>query len=295
MNIISGFLKDFFKKKNSDLEKIKTTLYEQFHEYVGYRPNFENPQSFNEKIQWLKLYYHDPLMTKCADKYEVRNYVKEKIGQQYLIKLLGVYNSPEKINFKELPSKFVLKVNHGSGQNIICKNKNTLDISKTKKTLSEWLKNESNHYFYSYEWCYKSIKPLIICEEMIGESLKNDLVDYKFMCFNGKVEMFFVCSDRQKGLKVDFFDLNWNKMPFIRYYENSSNIIKKPKNFDKMIRLSEVLSKPFPFVRVDFYEANDNVYFGEMTFYPGNGMEPFTPVEWDYKIGDLIKLPSKIC
>lgn len=277
---------------DENIGEIKEFICKQFNHAVGYEPNIDKPESFNEKLQWLKLYYRNPLMTVCADKYEVRNYVREKIGEKYLVKLIGVFDNVDDINFDNLPDKFILKVNHGSGQNIICKNKSDLNINEVKDKLSEWMLPKSNHYFYSYEWCYKDIKPKIVCEELIQDSSNDYLDDYKFMCFNGEVKMVFVCSERQTKLKVDFFDLDWNKLPFTRLYDNSQKEIKKPKNFDLMIKLAEKLSKPFPFVRVDFYEVEGRVYFGEMTFYPGNGMESFKPVEWDYNIGKMLNLPK---
>lgn len=213
------------------------------------------------------------------------------IGNKYLIPTLGVYNSVDDINFDKLPNQFVLKVNHGSGQNIICKDKSQLDIDKTKTQLSNWLKPQSNLYNISYEWCYKNIKPKIICEKYIKS--RNYIKDYKFMYFNGKVKQIFVCSERNIKLKVDFFDKNWKHLPFKRYFENSIKQIKRPKKLKEMIKISEQLSNPFLFARIDLYEINKKIYFGEMTFYPGNGTEPFTPVEWDYKIGNFLRLPIK--
>jgi hypothetical protein len=281
--------KNLFLKTEKEIDIIKGVISEQFVSAVGYILNLEKPKSFNEKLQWLKLNYHNPLLTICADKYRVREYVKNKIGEEYLIKIIDSYNNIAQIDIGVLPEKFVLKVNHGSGQNIICKDKNKMDWRVEKEKLKEWMNPESNHYFYSYEWCYKHIKPKIICEEFLDD-FSDDVKDYKFMCFNGKSELMFVCSERNSSLKVDFFDLNWNKLPFERFYPNSTKDIKKPENFERMITLANKLAEPFPFVRVDFYEINNKIYFGEMTFYPGNGMEPFSPVEWDYKLGEYLKL-----
>ncbi len=277
------------KKREKERIHIKKTIRSQFLESLGYEPDFKNPKSFNEKLQWLKLNHRDPLLTQCADKYAVRDYVSNMIGKKYLVPLIDVFKDVDDIDFDLLPNKFVLKVNHGSGQNIICKNKNNFDCDDARKKIMEWMKPESNHYNYSYEWCYKDIEPLIVCEEYL-DYCKNDLNDYKFLCFSGNAENLFVCSERQTDLKVDFFDLNWNKLPFTRHYQNSKHNIDKPKNFQLMIDLANKLSKPFPFVRVDFYEVGDFVFFGELTFYPGNGMEPFNPIEWDYKMGDLLIL-----
>lgn len=167
-----------------------------------------------------------------------------------------------------------------------------MDIQNTKKILNDWLKPENNFYFYSYEWAYKDIRPNIICEKFLKEN-NRELKDYKFMCFHGKVKYLFVCSDRKKDLKMNFYDLDWNLLPFTREYKNSDTKISKPKNLQEMISLSEKLAKDFPFVRVDLYTLNDKIYFGELTFYPGNGMERFEPNNWDYKIGKQLNI-SKI-
>lgn len=278
-------MKNIFINKKKIIEK-------QFENRVGYKPVIENPKSFNEKIQWYKLYYRDSLMTQCADKWAVRKYVTKIIGEKYLIPILGVYNSVDDINFDELPNQFVLKVNHGSSQNIICKDKSKLNIENAKSQLSIWMKPESNLYNISYEWCYKNIKPKIICESLINIS-NNDLLDYKFFCFNGKVKIILVCSERSQELKTNFFDTNWNELPFTRFHLKNKKIISKPNRLKEMISISQKLSDKFPFVRIDLYEINKKIYFGEMTFYPGNGTEPFTPVEWDYKIGNFLRLPIK--
>lgn len=274
------------------LEDKKDIIRYQFFKQAGYIPDIDNPKTFNEKMQWLKLNYLKPLMTKCADKISVRDYVAEKIGQKYLVPCLGVWDNPEDIDFDKLPNKFVLKVNHGSGQNIIVDDKTKFNISDAVTKLKEWMKPENNWYYYSFENVYKDIKPKIIAEEFL-ETSNNDLPDYKIMCYDGIPKNLFVCSERRSGLKVTFFDLNWDRLPFNRMYPVSKNEIKKPKNFDEMLKISKILSRDFPFVRVDFFEVNEKLYIGEMTFYPGNGMEPFNPCEWDRKLGNLLKLPKK--
>ena len=261
----------------------------------SYNLNIDNPKTFNEKIQWLKLYYHDPLMTKCADKIEVREYIKEIIGEQYLVPCLGVYSSVDEIDFEKLPNKFALKVNWGSNQNIICRDKSNLNIDEAKIKLSNWLKREKNLYYKYFEWQYKDIKPKIICEQYIDGA--EDLRDYKFFCFNGKYKYLRIIS-RTKENRISnagFYDRDLNKMPFVFNTESDfGEEIPKINNYNKMIDLVEKLAKPFPFVRVDMYEdINKNIYFGELTFTPGNGTKAFSLMEWDYKFGEELKLPEE--
>ena len=275
-------------------EEIRYCLEEQFREIVGYPLNLDNPQTFNEKLQWLKLYHHqhpNPLMTKCADKVAVRDYIKEKIGEEYLVPSLGVWDNPDDINFDQLPDRFVLKVNWGSGQNIIVKDKSKLNINEAREQLRDWMKPECNHYYNHFEWCYKDIQPKIIAEKYLD--FETDLLDYKIMCYNGIPKNLFVCSERRSSLKVTFFDLNWKRLPFIRKYPASEKKIEKPIFFDKMLEISKILAKPFPFVRVDFFCLKDKLYIGELTFFPGAGHEDFEPIEWDKRLGDLLVLPEE--
>jgi FkbM family methyltransferase len=269
---------------------IKQNLIDQFIQQVGYTPDIDNPKTYNEKIQWLKLYYHDPLMTICTDKYAVREYVSKVIGEKYLVPLIGVYNNVKEIDFNSLPEEFVFKLNNGSGEIIICKDKRQLDLKAVKATLEKWLKPESNHYYYSYEWAYKNIKSKILCEKYLNAG--KDLLDYKILCFNGKAKIINVCSERNAILKFDFFDLEWNKLPFIKVHPKSAENLKEPAGLKKMIKLAEKFSGDFPFVRVDFYEIENKIYFGELTFYPGNGMDPLEPAEWDYRLGSYLSLPA---
>jgi len=266
----------------------KKYIEQQFQTTVGYFPNIDHPQTFNEKIQWLKLYYHNPLLTKCADKYLVREYIIEKIGEEYLVPLLGVYDNENQINFDKLPNKFVLKLNNSSRHNIICQDKDNLDIIDTKTKLKKWLKPSSNLYYYSYEWAYRDIKPKIVCEKFL--ETKEDLKDYQFLCFHGKVEMLQVASERKTGVKVDFYDLNWKRLLLRKLSPNSENGVKKPYLFNQMIEIAEKLSQDFPLVRVDLYEVNKQIFTGELTFYPNAGMGKFNPISWDYKLGKLIDL-----
>ena len=266
----------------------------QFKERVGYDLNLEDPKTFNEKIQWLKLYYHDPLMAKCADKYLSREYIKEKIGEKYLVPLLGVWDKPEDIDFDSLPNQFVLKVNWGSGQNIIVKDKSILNIDDAKNKLMKWVEFFSNNYYGGYELAYKYIKPRIICEQFISDMHFNNLTVYKIFCFSGNPYMIHVIlDDKTDTEKTNFYDLEWNNLNIRQLFDNFDSI-DKPKNLNKMVELSSIISNDLDiFVRIDFYEVNDKLYFSEFAFYPDNGMGKFEPVEWDHKLGDLIMLPKE--
>ncbi|TDE04762.1 ATP-grasp fold amidoligase family protein [Flavobacterium sandaracinum] len=263
----------------------------QYRCFFNKKLNLKNPKSFNEKLQWLKLYDRKPEYIKMVDKHEVKQYVANIIGEEYIIPTLGIWDKFDDIDFDKLPMQFVLKCTHDSGSTIICSDKSKFDFSVAKQKLSNFLKN--SHYLPSREWPYKNIKPKIICEKYIEDVSGAELKDYKFMSFNGEVKCLFVCLNRRKitGLNVDFYDMEWLPMPFERHYANSGTLIPRPKFFDKMVEFSEKLSKNIPFVRVDFYETNGKLYFGELTFFPGSGWEEFTPEEWDYKLGSMIKLP----
>lgn len=268
---------------------IKDHITQQFIEKVGYYPNIDNPQSFNEKIQWLKLYYRDPLLTKCTDKLLVRDYIKEKIEKRFLVPLIGVYDDVDQIDFEKFPNKFVLKTNNASGRNIICKDKNKLNIKEARFLLNNWLKPENSHYFYSYEWAYKDIRPKIICEKYI-EQENGELIDYKIYCFHGKPKFIRTFRNRYKQIKKNTYDLEWNPIAFSIDCENSPINTPKPKYLNEMIEVSKKLSKDFPLVRVDLYELKDSIYFGELTSYPASGLNPFIPSSADFEIGKLLNL-----
>jgi hypothetical protein len=252
--------------------------------------DLKNPNTFNEKLQWLKLNDRNPKYTSLVDKYKVREYIKTTIGEEYLIPLIGVWDNFDEINFESLPNQFVLKPNHTSGNVFICKDKSTINYNELRKEVNKWMKRK--YYWLQREWPYKNIKPKIICEKYMVDESEVELKDYKLMCFNGKVKCSFVCSNRNSnnGLNVDFYDLNWEIMPFSRHYSNSGTIFSKPNNYEKMCEFSEKLSATFPFVRMDFYEINKKLYFGEFTFYPGSGFEEFTPSNYDVLLGSWLSL-----
>lgn len=264
-----------------------------FYRNTGYKLSLKNPQTFNEKLQWLKIYNRDPRLTILVDKYEVKQYVCEKIGGEYVIPTIGVWDCVEEIDFSTLPDEFVLKCNHDSGSIVFCTDKSKFDIAEARKKLTKAL---SRNYFYAgREWPYKNVKPKIMAEPYMKDADRDYLVDYKLMCFNGKVKCSFVVTDRftKGGLKVTFFDRNWERLPFERHYPSSHEIIAKPVLYEQMVFLAEKLSENIPFVRVDFYEINGQIYFGELTLSPGGGFEEFRPVEWDRRLGDWLILPQK--
>ena len=257
----------------------------RFHKCI----NWSCPVTFNEKLQWLKVYDHNEKYTKMVDKYEVREIVGDRVK---MFPLLGVWEKVEDIDFESLPNKFVLKPNHDSGSVEICKDKTSWDRSAACKRLQKAL--DTNYFFKGREWPYKNVKRRIIAEKYMESFDVEEIYDYKFMCFNGRVEMSFVVHNRFKkgGVYVDFYDREWNKMPFTRHYPTAETEIPKPLNYERMIELSEHFSTGIPFLRVDFYEVEGELYFGEFTFYPGGGLEPFQPAEWDEKIGELLKLET---
>lgn len=257
---------------------------------TGRRLNFKNPRTYNEKLQWIKLYDKKPEYTLYADKYRVREYISKTIGGEHLIPLLDVYNSVSEIEWDGFPDQFVLKCTHGSGSNIICKDKSKLDIVEAERKLEKWMKK--NWYWFGREWCYKNIKPRIICEKYMVDESGYELKDYKFFCFNGEPKLVQVDYDRFAGHERNVYSLEWEFIDvIIKYPNNPKRQIEKPKNLDGMIKIAAILSKGIPHVRVDLYDVNGSIYFGEMTFYHGSGFEKIIPESYDYLLGNWIKLP----
>lgn len=252
--------------------------------------NLKNPKRFSEKLQWLKIQDKNKELTKFVDKYEVRKIIAEKLGEEYLIPMIGQYSSVDDINWEALPSKFVLKATHGCGSNIICKDKSKLDTDFAVKKLNGWM--NKNWYWYGREWSYKNIKPRIICEEFMEEKNDAALTDYKFYCFSGEVKYCQVIRDRGQNETIDFYDIEWNNLPFngLRNLPRTTKKYKKPEKYEEMIRLAQILCKEFIFVRMDFYLIKNNIYFGEYTFYPTSGFGKFYPDEWNQIIGDMVHL-----
>lgn len=264
-----------------------------FRAKIGCWPNLRNPKSFNEKLQWLKLHDRNPNYINLVDKLRVKEWVANMVGAQFVPETYMSWSNAEEINVNALPSRFVLKTNNDSGGVVVCDDKDTFDVSRAIKKLNKHLKR--NYFWGRREWPYKDIVPCVFAEENLSRG-DSELVDYKFLCFSGEPQCLFTCTGRSRNdLKVDFFDLEWNHLPFIRHYPNADTSISKPVQLSTMIELSRILSAGIPFVRVDFYEISGRVYFGEMTFYPGSGLEEFIPVEWDYRLGSLMDLSSAFC
>ena len=262
----------------------------QYFKHFKRLPNLLSPQTFNEKLQWLKLYDRRPEYTVMVDKYLVKDYVREKIGDHYIIPTIVAFDHAYEVDFKILPDKFVLKWNHDSGSVVVCKDKSKFDKESAIKQLSA-AENGSKGYWYGREWPYKNVRPKLIAEQLLESD--GDLVDYKLMCFNGKVKCIFTCTRRfsKEGLRVTFYDLDWNIMPFTRNHPREESPMTKPISLESMVSAAENLTKNIPFARIDFYEVDGRPYFGEITLYPGSGLEPFDPEEWDYTLGDWLKLP----
>ncbi len=259
----------------------------------GRRLNWQKPEAFTEKLQWLKLFDRKPIYTQLADKYLVRDYIKEKIGEEYLIPLLGVWDKPDDIDFKSLPEQFVLKCTHDSGSVIICKDKETFDCSAAIKRLNARL--QRNLFWLNREWVYKDIKPRVIAEKYMEDTKTGELRDYKFFCFDGVPKMLFVATGRQSkesATAFDFFDMEYNWLDIRNGHPNASVHPEKPVTFEQMKVLASKLSKGFPEARIDFYEIDGKIYFGEITFFHNGGFVPFDPDSWDYEIGKWLKLPD---
>ena len=255
--------------------------------------NLKNPQTYNEKLNWLKLHDHNPIYPEIVDKYTAKGYVEKIIGGGYCIPTLGVWDSFDDIDFDSLPGSFVLKCTHDSEGVVLVKDKSQMDKAAAREKITAAL--SQNFYYIGREWPYKNIKPRIIAEPFLVDDETGELRDYKFFCFDGEPKALFIASDRAiDDVKFDYFDLNFNHLEIKQKYPNALVSIKKPKTFEEMIDLSRKLSKGFAHVRVDLYEVNGKVYFGEMTFYHFSGFMPFQPGKWDKTFGDWLKLPSTV-
>lgn len=273
------------------IDEYPLALRKWYFNQTGCRLDLENPQTYNEKIQWFKLYGITPQIIKLVDKITVRDYVAECIGEEYLIPILGVWKYPEEIDFSALPERFVIKANHGSGYNYIVRNKAQVDKKDIIRHANKWLL-EDYSFTFGFELQYHNIPRRVLAEQYL-ENDDDDLYDYKFWCFNGRVEYIQFLSQRKTGLKMDFFDRYWNLQPFTYDHPNSEKKICKPDNLDKMIEKAELLAAGFPHVRVDFYRMNNGrIYFGELTFTSYSGVCHWDPPETDMMLGKLFTYPG---
>ncbi|MBT8393378.1 MAG: glycosyltransferase [Bacteroidia bacterium] len=261
--------------------------------YTGKKLDLDDPKEFNEKIQWYKVHYHPKILNQLVDKYEVRAYVQDKIGSQYLNDIYGIYDKPEDIPFDGLPDQFVVKATHASSYNLIVRDKKKLNRVKAARLFRKWLR-KNQYYRMGQEWAYKDVPPRLLVEKILNEDGKGSLTDYKFYCFDGAAKFIDVHIDRDEDHKQGCFDLDFNLLPFGKSsnYKSIASGLAKPDNFKEMVKLSETLATNFPFVRVDFYSIEGNAIFGEMTFYPSDGRKDFYPDNYNKIIGDYFVLPK---
>lgn len=278
--------KGFFKTMDDE-----TYLKCMYRAMMGKKLNLKTPRTFNEKLQWLKLYDRKSIYSTMVDKYEVKLYAQNLIGEEYIIPNIGVWNSTEEIKPDELPDKFVLKSTHDSGGVVICKNKSTFDLDGAKKRLAACL--ERSYYWAGREWPYKNVKPRIIAEAYLDVIESSELVEYKIFCFNGTPKLFLVCKGEGHGgdRTNDFYDMNFKHISVTITYPNAREICQKPKEYDELVTLARKLSKGIPQLRVDFYVANGKIYLGELTFFHDSGFCHFHPDQYDLEFGKLIDLP----
>jgi hypothetical protein len=261
---------------------------------MGKKLNLKNPQTYSEKLQWLKLYDRKSVYTQMVDKFDAKEYVANIIGDEYIIPTIGVWDKFDDIDFDQLPDQFVLKTTHDTGGVIVCKNKTILDINAARIKICKHLRN--NPFYLTREWPYKNVKPRIIAEKLLVNNSNEELLDYKFYCFNGVVKCILLCSNRdaaKNNLCLDFYNLKWEKTHY-KFTKYANNVIcfPRPKNYDLMVKFSEKLSTNIPSIRVDFYEVNGHLYFGELTFTTTSGFSSYEPIEWDYIMGSWIVLPN---
>lgn len=253
-------------------------------------PNLKNPKTFNEKTTWIKInnYNNNMLVSKCSDKYSVREYLKEKGCPEILNKLYGVYDNFEQIDFNKLPNKFVLKCTHGCGYNIICNDKNKLNLDMSKRKVNKWMKEK--YGLATTELHYTHIKPRIIVEKYLCNEYDKMPIDYKFYCMNGEVKCVLVCSERENRLKLNYYDISWKKLNYSKENWTGKRYLSKPQNFDKMLNYARMLSQDFPFVRVDLYNDNGKIIFGELTFTPACCCAPYYSDEGDKILGNMLDI-----
>lgn len=253
--------------------------------------NLDNPQTYSEKLQWIKLYGYRPEHTVMVDKVLVKEYVRNIIGDEYIIPTLAVWDTPDDMDFDSLPDRFVLKCNHDSGRVVICRDKGTFDRQKAFREMKASFRH--NYYLMGRETPYKYVNRKVFAEQFMQDDVTSDIRDYKFFCFDGEPKAMFVASERATDVKFDFYDMEFNHLPLRQGYDHSPYHVGKPENFELMKELAAKLSKGIPHVRVDLYEINGKVYFGELTFFHFSGFMPFEPADWDKTWGDWLTLPKR--
>lgn len=265
----------------------------QYRLAMGKWPDLKNPQTFNEKLQWLKLHDRNPLYTTLVDKYAVRQYIADKIGEEYLIPLVGgPWKNADEIDFDALPEQFVLKCNHDSGGTVVCRDKSSLRIGKTREKLNKRL--GVNYYYANREWPYKNITPCIYAEKLMNDGKCQDgILDYKFFCFNGEPKLMFIASDGSSDPRTDFFDMDFNHVDIRMRDPGFDELPEKPEQFEEMKRLARILSNVNSHMRVDFYLVDGRVYVGEQTLYHNSGLTNISPPEWNKTIGSWLTLPDR--
>ena len=271
----------------SDEEYLKS----MFHAKMGYELNLENPQTFNEKLQWLKLHDRNPEYTRMVDKYEVKQYVANIIGEEHIIPTLGIWDNFDEINFEKLPNQFVLKCTHDSGGIVICKDKENFELVKAKKKINNHL--QRNFFYIGREWPYKDVKPRIIAEQYLTDEFGGELKDYKIFNFPGHPQIIEVDFDQFVDHKRNFYNTDWEYIDLaLNYPTDPQHFISKPQALDKMLELAGKLAEGIPHVLTDLYCIDDKVYFGELTFYHEAGFGKFTPESYDLEFGSWIELPG---
>lgn len=287
---IKRFLKRLiFKLASLRVVSDKSNIRIIFRLSVGKKINLKDPKTFNEKLNWMKLYFRKPIMTTMVDKYEVKDYVTSRIGSEYVVPLIGVYDSWDEIDFSKLKTPFVIKATHSSGVVKVIKDLESVDLNELKVIFDKALKR--NYYYWCREWPYKNVKPRIIIEEFIEDSREKNLPVYKFFCFDGEPYLVqTIKNDKTSYETIDYFDMDWKFLDLKQNFNNSDIPLDKPSNFEEMKTLAAKLSQGFPFVRVDLYSVNEKIYFSEFTFFSDAGFEKFTPDYWDLKLGNMINL-----
>lgn len=262
----------------------------RFRKRLGEEPNLESPKTYNEKLQWLKLNWRDDLARTCADKFLLRSYVEERVGEKYLVPLLHVYEDPSNIDLSILPKKFALKASHGSGYNLICRDKSKIDLKEAERQCRSWMRVP--YWANNREWVYKGLKPRLVVEELMLDERGRVPKDFKVFCFFGEPFMIQVNNDRFERLTLDFYDMEWKRLSFSLKHPTSDYVIKDVPPIKEMSEVSRILSAPFPHVRVDFYWVNGELKIGELTYFPASGFGRITPKEFDRTLGDLLDIPK---